>query len=379
MLPLEGLRVVALEQAVSAPFCSRQLADLGADVVKIERPGEGDLARGYDGALSGVSAYFAWLNRGKRSVVLDLKMQGGLEALGALLEGADVFVHNLLPGAVERLGFGWEEVRERFPRLIWVSISGYGLDGPYAHKKAYDMLIQAESGVISLTGTPEEAAKVGVSVADIASGLYAHSSILAALIGRGRTGKGDRIEISMLESLSEWMMPPMYTQIGQGRAPGRAGLRHNMIVPYGAYACQDGQVMFAVQNEREWTRFCAEVLAQPGLSADPRYSSNENRLKNRAGLEAEIERSFAHRARAEVARLLEEAGIASAAVNTVPDVIDHPQLKARGRWTEVQTSAGPIPALLPPHNLLGAPPRMGRVPALGEHTAEVLAELGNRS
>lgn len=376
MLPLEGLRVIALEQAVAAPFCSRQLADLGADVVKIERPGEGDLARGYDGALDGVSAYFAWLNRGKRSVVLDLKSREGLEALEALLAGADIFVHNMVPGAVERLGFGWEEVRKRFPRLIWVSISGYGLDGPYAQKKAYDLLIQAESGVISLTGTPEDAAKVGVSVADIASGLYGHASILAALLTRARTGQGERVEISMLECLSEWMMPPMYTYIGQGRTPGRAGLRHNMIVPYGAYACHDGQVMFAVQNEREWTSFCAGVLGQPALATEARYGSNESRLANRAPLEAEIERVLAHQSRTQVIERLERAGIASASVNTVPDVVNHPQLEARGRWTEVQTPAGTIPALLPPHNLLGAPPRMGRVPALGEHTAEVLAELG---
>lgn len=376
MLPLEGLRVVALEQAVAAPFCSRQLADLGADVIKVERPGEGDLARGYDGALSGVSAYFAWLNRGKRSVVLDLKSESGLEALARLLAGADIFVHNLLPGAVERLGFGWAAAHERFPRLIWVSISGYGLDGPYAGKKAYDMLIQAESGVVALTGTPDGAAKVGVSVADIASGLYGHASILAALLQRGHTGKGERIEISMLESLTEWMMPPIYTFIGQGRAPGRAGLRHNMIVPYGAYACQDGQVMFAVQNEREWKNFCVGVLGKPERATDARYRSNELRLNDRAGLEAEIEAVFAGLTRAEVTARLDEAGIANAAVNEVPDVVNHPQLKARRRWVKVETFAGTIPALLPPHNLAGAPPRMGRVPALGEHTAEVLAELG---
>ncbi|GGR33877.1 CaiB/BaiF CoA transferase family protein [Deinococcus ruber] len=375
MLPLEGLRVIALEQAVAAPFCSRQLADLGADVIKIERPGEGDLARGYDGALDGVSAYFAWLNRGKRSVVLDLKSQAGLDALAQLLDGADVFVHNLVPGAVERLGFGWDEVRERFPRLIWVSISGYGLDGPYAQKKAYDLLIQAESGVISLTGTPDSAAKVGVSVADIASGLYGHASVLAALITRGRSGRGERIEISMLECLSEWMMPPVYTYLGQGRTPGRAGLRHNMIVPYGAYACQDGQVMLAVQSEREWRSFCAGVLGQPELATDTRYSSNEARLTNRTEIETEIERVFSEQSRVRVLERLERAGIASAFVNAVADVVDHPQLHARNRWTEVETEAGTIPALLPPHNLLSAPPRMGRVPALGEHTAEVLAGL----
>ncbi len=376
MLPLEGLRVIALEQAVAGPFCSRQLADLGAEVIKIERPGEGDLARGYDGALDGVSAYFAWLNRGKRSVVLDLKREEGLEALDKLLEGADIFVHNLLPGAVERLGFGWEVVQERCPRLIWVSISGYGLDGPYAQKKAYDLLIQAESGVVALTGSPEQAAKVGVSVADIASGLYGYASILAALIGRGRSGKGERIEISMLESLTEWMTPPIYSLIGQGHAPGRAGLRHNMIVPYGAYPCQDGQVIFAVQNEREWLRFCGEVLGKPEHATDARYLSNEQRLANRTALETEIEAVFAGLTRAEVIARLDGAQIANGAVNGVSEVLEHPQLQARGRWTEVQTPAGMIPALLPPHNLLNAPPRMGRVPALGEQTAEVLAELG---
>ena len=378
-LPLDGVRVIALEQAVAAPFCSRQLADLGADVIKVERPGEGDLARGYDGALNGLSAYFAWLNRGKRSVALDLKTPEGLEVLERLLAEADVFVHNLLPGAVDRLGFGWEAVRERFPRLIWVSISGYGLGGPYTRKKAYDMLIQAESGVISLTGTPEQAAKVGVSVADIASGLYGHASILAALIQRGRTGRGERIDISMLESLTEWMTPPIYTQIGQGRTLGRAGLRHNMIVPYGAYACQDGQVMFAVQDEREWKNFCAGVLNQPELETDPHYSSNEHRLTHRDELEANIEAAFASLSRAEVVGRLDAARIANGSVNTVTEVIAHPQLAARGRWTEVQTPAGPIPALLPPHNLGSVSPRMGPVPALGEHTDEVLRELGLQS
>ncbi|THF69894.1 CoA transferase [Deinococcus sp. Arct2-2] len=375
MLPLEGLRVVALEQAVAGPFCSRQLADLGADVIKVERPGEGDLARGYDGALGGVSAYFAWLNRGKRSVVLDVKSPDGAAALENLLAGADVFVHNLLPGAVERLGFGWDTVRERFPRLIWVSISGYGLSGSYAHKKAYDMLIQAEAGVIALTGSAEAAAKVGISVADIASGLYAHSSILAALLARGRTGQGERIEISMFEALTEWMMPPMYSLIGQGRAPGRAGLRHNMIVPYGAYRCADGQVMFAVQNEREWMNFCTDVLGRPDLTNDEQFATNAQRLAHRAPLEDTIEAAFAALSREEVSARLERAGIASARVNSVQEVVDHPQLQDRQRWTQVQTPAGTIPALLPPHNLGSAPPRMGRVPALGEHTAEVLAEL----
>ncbi|GAA3999346.1 CaiB/BaiF CoA-transferase family protein [Deinococcus rubellus] len=376
MLPLAGLRVVALEQAVSAPFCSRQLADLGADVIKIERPGEGDLARGYDGALGGVSAYFAWLNRGKRSVVLDLKTPAGVAALDALLTRADVFVHNLAPGAVERLGFGWDTVQERFPRLIWVSISGYGLDGPQVDRKAYDMLIQAEAGVVALTGTPEQAAKVGISVADISAGLYAHSSTLAALIQRGRTGQGERIDISMLECLAEWVTPPLYVQIGQGKSPVRAGLRHNMIVPYGAYTCADGQVMFAVQNEREWARLCAVVLKRPDLVTDARYTGNALRLEHRETLESEIEAVFASLTRAEVLGRLDEASVANAAVNSVADVVDHEQLRARGRWTQVDSPAGMIPALLPPHNLLSVTPQLGRVPALGEHTQAVLAELG---
>ncbi|WP_309571703.1 CaiB/BaiF CoA-transferase family protein, partial [Deinococcus sp.] len=294
------MKVVALEQAVSAPFCSRQLADLGADVIKIVRPGEGDLARGDDGALDGVSAYFAWLNRGKRSVVLDLKAADGIAVLEALLANADVFVHNLAPGAVERLGFGWEVMRTRHPQLIWVSISGYGLDGPQVDRKAYDMLIQAEAGVVALTGTPEQAAKVGISVADIAAGLYAHSSTLAALLNRQQTGRGERVDISMLECLAEWVMPPLYVHLGQGRTPVRAGLRHNMIVPYGAYTCADGQVMFAVQNEREWIRLCEVVLQQSALITDERYVGNERRLRNREALEAEIEKTFSSLTRAEV-------------------------------------------------------------------------------
>lgn len=349
---------------------------MGADVIKIERPGEGDLARGYDGALSGLSAYFAWLNRGKRSVVLDLKTEGGLGALEKLLERSDVFIHNMVPGAVERLGFGWEAVREKYPTLIWVSISGYGLDGPYAQKKAYDLLIQAESGVIALTGTPEEAAKVGISIADIASGLYAYSSILTALIQRSKTGRGERIEISMLEALSEWVMPPMYSLIGKGKSPARVGLRHNMIVPYGAYGCADGQAMLAIQNEREWVRFCAVVLEQPDVASDERFDRNEKRLTNRSELESLIERVFAELSVAQVMERLEQAGIANASVNEVPQVVHHPQLRARKRWVQVDSPVGQIPALLPPHNLAGVVPAMGRVPALGEHTDEVLAELG---
>ena len=273
-LPLSGLTVVALEQAVTGPFCSRQFADLGARVIKIERPDGGDFARGYDDALRGVSAYFAWLNRGKESVVLDLKTDAGRDALLRLVGRADVFVHNLAPGAVERLGLGYDELAAAAPQLIWVGISGYGPDGPYRDKKAYDMLIQAEAGVVSLTGTPDAPAKVGISVADIAAGLYAYSSVLAALRNRDRTGRGDRIDISMLECLVEWMTPQLYVQLGTGSAPPRAGLRHNMIVPYGAYRCADGSVMFAIQNDREWRRFCEQVFGRADLADEPRFARN---------------------------------------------------------------------------------------------------------
>ncbi len=375
-LPLSGVRVVALEQAVAAPFCSRQLADLGADVVKVERPDGGDFARGYDGALGGLSAYFAWLNRAKRSIALDLKRERDRAVFARLLERADVFVHNLAPGAVERLGFGYEALARMHPRLIWCGISGYGADGPYRDKKAYDMLVQAESGVVSLTGSPDAPAKVGISIADIASGMYGYSSILAALLNRERSGAGERIDISMLECLTEWMMPPLYAWLGTGTAPARCGLRHNMIVPYGVYACSDGPVNFAIQNEREWRRFCEGVLGLPALAADERFVSNASRVRNRAELEATIEERLGQHTRAEVLGLLEAADIASGAVNDVAEVARHPQLAARGRWVTVESQAGPIPALVPPHNLQHAPPRLGRVPALGEHTREILAELG---
>jgi crotonobetainyl-CoA:carnitine CoA-transferase CaiB-like acyl-CoA transferase len=372
-LPFSGLRIVALEQAVAAPFCTRQFADLGADVVKIERPDGGDFARGYDDALHGVSSYFAFLNRGKRSVVLDLKEPAGLETLGRLVARADVFVHNLAPGAVERLGFGYPALTGRYPRLIWCGISGYGPDGPYRDKRAYDILVQAESGVVSLTGTPEAPAKVGVAVADITSGHYAYSSILAALYHRERTGRGDRIDISMLECLTEWVTPWLYRWHGMREMPARLGMRHNMIVPYGAYDCADGAVNLSIQNEREWGRFCEQVLQAPELAA--RFPDNESRLENRREVETVIERYFTARPRAEILRLLDSAGIANGALNNVADVIAHPQLAARARWTETASPAGPIPALLPPHNLLHAPPVMGAVPALGQHTAEVLEEL----
>jgi crotonobetainyl-CoA:carnitine CoA-transferase CaiB-like acyl-CoA transferase len=374
-LPLSGVRVVTIEQAVAAPFCSRQLADMGADVIKVERPDGGDLARGYDGALNGVSAYFAWLNRGKRSIVLDLKQPRGLRICARLLEGADVLVHNLAPGAIERMGFGYDLLVERNPRLIWCGISGYGPDGPHRERKAYDLLVQAESGVISMTGTADAPAKVGVSIADIAAGLYAYASILAAIVQRARTGRGDRIDISMLECLTEWMMPPFYFWHGTGVVPSREGVRHNLVVPYGAYECGDGPVIFAVQNDREWRRFCETVMADRALANDERFATNAARLKNRVVLESLVENRFKRHPRSVVSRWLQQAEIATAHLNDVPAVANHPQLAARRRWASVESPGGTIPALIPPHNLQGAPPRMGAVPALGQHTGEILEEL----
>jgi itaconate CoA-transferase len=374
-LPLHGLRVVALEQAVAAPFCSRQLADMGADVIKVERPDGGDFARGYDGALNGLSAYFAWLNRGKRSIVLDLKRDEDLNTFARLIDYADVFIHNLAPGTVERLGFGYDALKASHPRLIWCGISGYGPDGPYRDKKAYDLLIQAESGVVSVTGTADDPAKVGISIADITAGLYSYSSILTALLQREHTGRGERIDISMFECLTEWMMPPIYVWQGTGRIPARVGVRHNMIVPYGAYHCADGSVNFSIQNEREWSRFCHQVLQLPQLATDERFASNAQRLQNRVELETLIEQQFASLTIHEVIMRLDQANIANGVVNDVPAVVNHPQLAERERWVDVSTPNGMVSALLPPHNLRGVSPNMGAVPALGEHNRQILAEL----
>jgi crotonobetainyl-CoA:carnitine CoA-transferase CaiB-like acyl-CoA transferase len=375
-MPLTGVRVVALEQAVAAPFCSRQLADLGADVIKVERPDGGDSARAYDSAVNGMSAYFAWLNRGKRSVVLDLKKPDDHEACAQLIDRADVFIHNLAPGAVERMGFDYDTLSAKRSALIWCGISGYGPDGPMRDKKAYDMLVQAESGVVSVTGNKEQQAKVGVSIADISSGMYAYSSILAALYARERTGKGERIDISMLECLTEWMSPALGVWSGTGRVVERVGVRHNMIVPYGAYACADGRVMLAIQTDREWRRFCAEVLENPAIADDERFSNNAQRVANRGMLEATIESLFGQQQYSAVIAKLEKADIPTAAINDVPAVAGHPQLKARKRWGSVESQNGNFQALIPPHNLRHVPVRMGRVPALGEHTQEILSELG---
>lgn len=377
-MPLSGLRVVALEQAVAGPFCSRQLADLGADVVKIERPDGGDSARAYDGVLNGVSAYFAWLNRGKKSVVLDLKDDADHALCSTLIDRADVIVSNLAPGAMERLGFGYDSVSARNPRVIWCGISGYGPDGEMRDRKAYDMLVQAESGVVSVTGSPDSPAKVGVSIADIASGMYAYSSILAALYGRERTGVGDRIDISMLECLTEWMTPALYVWQGSQRVVKRTGVRHNMIVPYGAYPCSDGDVMFAIQTDREWRRFCETVLDDSSIASDPRFSTNAARVENRDALETMIESSFRSRKQSDVIDRLQAADVPMASVNDVPAVATHAQLASRNRWTTVGSPGGAIPALIPPHNIGRVTPRMGRVPTLGEHTEEIRAEAGAR-
>jgi crotonobetainyl-CoA:carnitine CoA-transferase CaiB-like acyl-CoA transferase len=374
-LPLTGIRIIALEQAVVAPFCTRQLADLGAEVIKIERPVGGDLARHYDGALNGISAYFAWLNRGKRSIVLDVKAPDDHATLEKLIARADVFVHNLAPGAVERLGLGYDALAQKYPRLIWCGISGYGPYGPYRDRKAYDMLLQAEAGVIGMTGTEEAPAKVGVSIADIGAGLYAYSSILAALLNRAKTNRGDRIDISMFECMTEWMMPPLNVFQGTGKTPARAGIRHNMVVPYGAYRCANGDVMLAVQTDREWRRLCAQVLGDAALADDGRFVTNELRVANRVELESIIETRFSARTRDQVIALLETADIPTAAMNDLARVMAHPQLAARERWVAVDAPGGEFSALLPPHNIAGAPPAMGAVPALGEHTAEILAEL----
>jgi crotonobetainyl-CoA:carnitine CoA-transferase CaiB-like acyl-CoA transferase len=378
MLPLHGLKVVALEQAVAAPFCSRQLADMGAEVVKIERPDGGDSARAYDAAMNGTSAYFAWLNRGKKSVVLDLKDDRARRAAEQLIDAADIVVHNLAPGAMERLGFGYDAVSSRNPRAIWCGISGYGPDGPMRDRKAYDMLVQAESGVVAVTGDTNAAAKVGISIADIASGLYAFASILAALRMRDRTGAGDRIDISMLECLTEWMTPALYVWMGAQKVVARAGIRHNMIVPYGAYACADGSVMLAVQTDREWRRLCAQVLGDAALAGDERFVTNAKRVENRVELERLIEERFRATTRESLLVALERADIPTASVNEVPAVADHPQLAARNRWAMVDTPHGEIPALIPPYNLSNVMPAMGRVPGLGEHTDEVLRMLETR-
>ena len=377
MLPLEGITVVTVEQAVSAPFASRHLADLGARVIKIERPEVGDFARGYDTTVNGLASHFVWVNRGKESLTLDLKRSEGLEVLGRLVARADVFLHNLAPGAMARLGFGTDVVRRAHPRLIVCEVSGYGTSGPYRDKKAYDLLVQSEAGLVSVTGTPETPSKVGVSIADTASGMYAFSSILAALLQRGRTGEGSAIDISMFESLGEWMGYAAYFSGFGGPPLPRTGARHATIAPYGPYAAGDGKAVFlGIQNEREWAKFCADGLGRPELADDPRFNSNPGRVAHSAELDPLIVAAFATLTAEAVAARLQTLGIAHARMNTMTEFVGHPQLAARDRWRQVGSEAGPIPALLPPFNIDSVDPVMGPVPALGQHTDSVLGELG---
>ena len=377
MRPLDGITVVALEHAIAAPFCTRQLADLGARIIKIERPGSGDFARAYDERVRGMSSHFVWTNRSKESLTLDLKHPEAREVLAQLLQGADVLVQNLAPGAAARLGLSFEALHQRHPQLVVCDISGYGSDGPYRDKKAYDLLIQSESGFLSITGSPDEPAKAGCSIADIAAGMYAYSSILAALIQRGKTGKGSRIDVSMLESMVEWMGYPLYYAYDGATPPPRAGAAHATIYPYGPFPAGDGKtVMLGLQNEREWGAFCTMVLQRPELATDERFASNSRRVANRQALRALIDEVFLTLdAEALIARL-EEAQIANARMNDMHGVWQHPQLKARRRWTEVDTPAGPAPALLPPGTGEAFAPRMDAVPALGEHTENILCALG---
>ncbi len=374
---LDGITVVTLEHAIAAPFCTRQLADLGARVIKVERPGVGDFARAYDQRVRGLASHFVWTNRSKESLTLDLKHAEAPVVLDRLLERADVLVQNLAPGAAARLGLSFEALHPRFPRLVVCDISGYGADGPYRDAKAYDLLIQSESGFLSITGTPDEPSKAGCSIADIAAGMYAYSNILAALIERGRSGEGKRIDVSMLESMVEWMSYPLYYAFDGQSPPARTGAAHATIYPYGPFPAGDGRVvMLGLQNEREWQAFCAKVLQRPELAADPRFDSNARRTAARDALRAIVVEVFAALTAQQVVDRLNEAGIANANMNTMADVWAHPQLKARERWTEVGTSAGSIPALLPPGMSRADGPRMDAVPALGAHTDAILSELG---
>lgn len=373
MRPLDGVTVVSLEQAIAAPFCTRQLADLGARVIKVERPDGGDFARNYDERVKGQSSHFVWCNRSKESIALDLKTAQGAEVLGRLVARADVFVQNLVPGATARMGFDYDTLKARHPALIVCDISGYGADGPDRDRKAYDLLIQSEAGFLSVTGAPDTPSKAGCSIADIAAGMYAYSNILAALIERGRTGLGRRIDVSMLESMVEWMSFPLYYAFEGQPPPPRTGAAHASIYPYGPFPAADGEVMLGIQNEREWAAFCEGVLRRPEIAANPRFDAAPRRSANRAALYAVIADALSGLGVVEAIARLDAAGIANAKVNDMAGVWGHPQLAARARWTQVDTPAGPIPALLPPGR---DEARMDPVPAPGEHTAKILAELG---
>jgi itaconate CoA-transferase len=375
--PLDGITVVSLEHAIAAPFCTRQLADLGARVIKVERPGSGDFARAYDKQVKGLSSHFVWVNRSKESLTLDLKQAPALEALKTLLKTADVLVQNLAPGAAARMGLTAELLQKENPGLILCDISGYGNDGPYRDKKAYDLLIQSEAGFLSVTGTKETPSKAGNSIADIAAGMYAYTNILAALLQRGKTGKGSVIDVSMLESLGEWMSFPMYYAYDGAEPPPRNGASHATIYPYGPFKAGDGgTVMLGLQNEREWAQFCDVVLENTALTQDERFDKNFKRNENRTELLATIDQCFQTLTTEQLIARLEKAQIANARLNDMKGLWDHAQLKARKRWTQVDTPAGSIPALLPPGQNNSYDYRMDAIPAVGQHTEAILREIG---
>ncbi|NPT61523.1 CaiB/BaiF CoA transferase family protein [Paraburkholderia elongata] len=377
MKPLDGVKVITLEHAIAAPFCTRQLADLGARVIKVERPGVGDFARAYDERVHGMASHFVWCNRSKESLTLDVKAPRAQDIFERLLEDTDVLVQNLAPGAAARLGLSYEALRDKYPRLIVCNISGYGSDGPYRDKKAYDLLIQSESGFLSITGGPDSPAKAGCSIADIAAGMYAYTNILSALLQRSKTGLGREIDVSMLESMVEWMTYPLYYAFDGASPPPRAGAAHATIYPYGPFPAGDAKtVMLGLQNEREWGVFCAQVLLEPELAIDPRFSSNSKRVAAREELHEIIVAAFSKLTSEEVISRLDSAQIANARMNDMPDVWSHPQLKERNRWVNIDSPAGSIPALLPPGISTASDVRLDAVPALGQHTEALLNELG---
>jgi itaconate CoA-transferase len=377
MLPLEGITIISIEQAVAAPFATRQLADLGARVVKIERPDVGDFARAYDETVRGMASHFVWLNRSKESLTLDLKHPEARQIIHQLLEHADVFIQNLAPGATERLGLGPEELTQRYPHLIVCNVSGYGSSGPYRDKKAYDLLVQCETGLVSVTGTPETPSKVGISIADISAGMYAFTGILTALYQRERTGQGTVLEVSLFEALGEWMGYAAYFAVYGGTPPPRTGASHATIAPYGPFHAGDGkQVNLGLQNEREWAHFCTLVLEQPEMATDPRFDSNAKRVANRKALHERINAVFSQLTIQQVVARLDRAQIANARMNSMQEFWDHPQLKARERWREVDSPVGPLKALLPPVTMRDVEPRMDPIPTLGEQTEQILRSLG---
>ena len=377
MRPLDGVTVVALEHVIAGPFCTRQLADLGARIIKIERPGVGDPARAYDDRVHGMSSHFVWTNRSKESITLDLKQEAARRIVDRLLENADVLVQNLAPGAAARMGYAYDALKDRYPRLIVCDISGYGADGPYRDKKAYDLLIQSESGLLSVTGSPETPSKAGCSIADIASGMYAYTNILAALIRRGRTGTGCRIDISMLESMAEWMSFPLYYAYDGAEPPVRAGASHATIYPYGPFPSGDGKVvMLGLQNEREWAVFCDKVLEQPALKTAPRFDSGPKRSAARKELFPVIAQAFSTLTAEQIVARLDAAQIGNARMNDMREVWEHAQLRARERWRDVASPAGPIKAMLPPGVPEDFDPRMDPIPDIGQHTEAILGELG---